>query len=78
MCKSQLTIDGGEGEFLRVDLKSDGQRRVGTIFIDGVRYHIEKIPVQEYQANYRVDIDKEYVPQTDANGSCILIAPFSK
>ncbi|MDX9715002.1 MAG: hypothetical protein RBT37_06210 [Dissulfurispiraceae bacterium] len=78
MCKSQLHIDVEEGECLKVDLASDGQRQVGTIFIDGVRYHIEKIPVKEYRVNYRIDMDNEYEPHTDADGCCVIVAPFSK
>jgi hypothetical protein len=78
MCKDQLVITNKEGKSIGITLQPEAQRQVGAIQIDGVLYHIEKMPAQEFCAKYTVDVDKEYEPQTDADGCCVIVAPFSK
>lgn len=78
MCKDKLVIANANGESINVTLQADGLRQVGTLLINGLRYHIENMPLQEFCSNYRVDNDKAYDPQTDASGCCVIIAPFSR
>ena len=78
MNKDPLIITNAEGKSINVTLQKDAQRQVGALLIDGVQYHIEKMPVLEYCSKYTVDVDKEYEPQTDVDGCCVIVAPFSK
>jgi len=78
MCKDRLVITNKDGKSIDVTLQQEDQRRVAAIKIDGVLYHIEKMPAQEFCTKYKVDVDKEYYPQMDADGCCVIIAPFSK
>lgn len=78
MCKGQLVIANADGKSINVALQEDGERQVGTLLINGLRYHIENMPLQAFRSKYRVDSDKKYAPQTDADGCCVIIAPFSK
>ena len=71
MSKNQLVIKNMEGKSLDVTLQQEAQRQVGAICIDGVMYHIEKMPVGEFYSNYTVDTDKNYEPHTDADGCCV-------
>ena len=78
MCKDYLVIANADGKSINLALQKNGQRQVGTLLINGFRYHIESIPLNEFRSKYRVDTDKEYDPQTDVDGCCVIIAPFSK
>jgi len=78
MCKDQIVITNIEGKSIEVTLQQDAQRQVGAIHIDGVMYHIEKMPAREFCSKYTVDADKNYEPHTDADGCCVIVAPFSK
>ena len=59
-------------------MQSQGLRQVSSVLVDGVKYHVERIRVAEYLSKYKVDSDPEYEPQTDQNGYCVILAPFSK
>ncbi len=56
-----------EGEFLSAQ-----------ILIDGVPYHLERIPKSLLGAPYIVDTDPDYAPKSDSDGFCYIIAPFSE
>ncbi|MBN1627574.1 MAG: hypothetical protein JW944_13705 [Deltaproteobacteria bacterium] len=78
MHKDKLIITNKEGKSIGITLQPEAQRQVGALQIDGVLYHIEKMPAREFRAKYTVDVDKEYEPQTDADDCCVIIAPFLK
>lgn len=63
---------------LQVPLEQWGDREAGTIFIDDVPYHIERIAKQLLRKQYKIDADSDYVPQTDSGNCCVVVVPFSK
>ena len=71
----QIVIQGDNGEISVYLEREDGVER-GMITVDGVFYHIERMPQSQFTAKYRVDSDPSYSPKTDKNGLCVLIAPF--
>ncbi len=62
---------------LQVPLEKSGDREAGTIFIDDIPYHIERMPKNMMCREYKVDSDADYVPQTDNSNRCVVVAPFS-
>jgi hypothetical protein len=75
--ETPIRIENEQGESIEVVLVRDGDRPIGTIMIQGVRYHIERLPREEMMALYVVDTDPDYHPKTDAEGYCYIVAPFS-
>jgi hypothetical protein len=75
---SFATIRNLNGEQIDVPLEASGGREAGTVFIDGVPYHIERMAARALQRRYRVDADKEFEPKSDRRGRCVIVAPFSK
>ena len=63
---------------LQVPLEKCGDREAGTIFIDNIPYHIERISKTLLCKEYKIDADPDYVPQTDNANRCVVVAPFSK
>jgi len=63
---------------LQVPIEKCGDREAGTIFIDDVPYHIERISKKLLCEKYKIDTESDYVPQTDNSNRCALVAPFSK
>lgn len=76
--KQYITIQNIHGDRFDVPLLHDGTREVGMVLIDGISYHLERIKATTLQQQYRVDTDKDYKPQRDRRGRCVIIAPFSK
>jgi len=70
-------ISSEMGESVRIPLSFDCKREASVVNIDGIRYHIERISKTELVSEYRVDSDPEYQPQSDADGFCYILAPFS-
>lgn len=76
--KRPVTISNGNGEQIIVNMTDDVGRENATLFINGQLYHFERITPSDLISNYRVDLDPDYWPQTDANGFCYILAPFSE
>jgi len=77
MASERLVITTWHGDGVSIPMESEGGRQVATILIDGVWYHIERMRAAEFCAKYTVDTDPDYEPQTDQNGDCVIVAPFS-
>lgn len=75
--KTSMTLQATSGETLTVPLIFDGDRGTACLEIDGVRYHLERVPKSELVAHYKVDDDPDYDPQADDAGFCYLLAPYS-
>lgn len=76
--KISLMIETEFGDTIAVPLTAEGDRESGKLIIDGVPYHIERIEHASLRHNYLVDRDRDYDPQHDKNGMCVVIAPYSK
>ena len=74
---NSIKIKTQNGLTLQVPLKKCGDREAGTIFIDDIPYHIERMPKNLLCKEYKVDADPDYVPQTDNSNRCVVVAPFS-
>ncbi len=72
------TVANADGQQIEIALTREGTREVGTLLIDGVPYHVERIKAITLQRQYLVDADKGYIPQRDQSGRCVIVAPFSK
>jgi hypothetical protein len=75
---SSIRIKTQSGLMLQVPLEKFGNREAGTIFIDDVPYHIERMSEKLLCKEYKIDNDSDYVPQTDNANRCVVVAPFSK
>lgn len=73
----RLAVAGQDGT-LTVPLSSDGGREYAVVLIDGVRYHLERLTLEELVTEYTVDGDPDYAPMTDKTGHCYLMVPFSR
>lgn len=78
LIKSYAVIKNAQGFSLRVPLESDGNIERGSITVDGVHCHIERMSQQRLASLYRVDDDPNYTPASDSLGRCILVVPFSE
>ena len=76
--RTYIAIQNIAGEQMDIPLSYDGEREVGTLLIDGIPYHVERLKVGTMMRRYRVDADKDYIPQRDCRGMCVTVAPFSK
>jgi hypothetical protein len=74
---TEVKISDG-GDSITVSLPHEGDREGTWITIDGVKYHIERIRKERLMAEFSIDDDPDYDPQSDAEGYCCVIAPFSK
>jgi len=72
-----VTIQNIAGEKMDIPLMRDGRREVGTLIIDGIPYHVERLKVASMMRWYRVDKDKNYTPKQDRRGMCFVVVPFS-
>ena len=72
-----IEIQNGAGERLEIETEFEDGREVATIHIDEVPYHIERISAKMLMSDYCVDTDPDYLPNTDLNGKCVIVAPFS-
>lgn len=75
---NSIKIETQSGLMVQVPLEKFGSREMGTIFIDDVPYHIERMSKQLLCKEYKIDADTDYVPQTDKANRCVMVAPFSK
>lgn len=66
------------GSTLEVPLIQEDGRAHSCLMVDGVRYHFERITKSDLQTRYTLDDDPDYLPQTDANGHCYILAPYSE
>lgn len=73
-----VEIGNGLGEKIEVELEFEGDREGGSLFIDGISYHFERLEKERLLRDYKIDDDPDYHPKTDADGCCYLIAPFSE
>jgi hypothetical protein len=75
---NSIRIKTQNGLMLQVPLEKCGNREAGTIFIDDIPYHIERMSKKLLCKEYKIDADTDYVPQTDNANRCVMVAPFSK
>ena len=73
-----VEIRSAAGDALTVKLVHEDGRANSCLAIDGVRYHFERVTKTELLAQYKVDDDPDYLPQSDADGYCYLLAPYSE
>ncbi len=73
-----IRIKTQSGLMIQVPLEKCGDREAGTIFIDDIPYHIERMSKNLLRKEYKIDADADYVPQTDNANRCIVVAPFSE
>jgi len=66
------------GKSVEVPLSFDGERDSNSVEIDGIPYHFERIHFSHLLSEYRIDNDPDYQPQTDKDGFCYIISPYSK
>jgi len=78
MKERAVQLGNGLNDFIEIPLVVEGDREVGTVLIDGVFYHFERIKKETLLCEYHVDNDPDYEPQTDAEGYCYILAPFCK
>lgn len=67
-----------QGDILNISLEFDGEREAATLIIEGVKYHFERIGQNKLVTEYKVDLDPDYKPQSNVEGHCYILAPFSK
>ena len=75
---NSVSIKIQNGLTLEVPLEKCGDREAGTVFIDDVPYHIERMSKKLLCKEYKIDADPDYVPQTDNANRCVLVSPFSE
>jgi hypothetical protein len=73
-----VQITNGLGAKIEVELEFEVDREGGSITIEGIHYHFERLTKERLLSDYKIDDDPDYQPQTDADGYCYLIAPFSE
>jgi hypothetical protein len=73
-----VEITNGFGATIEVELEFEGDREGGSITIEGINYHFERLTRERLLSDYKIDDDPDYQPQADADGYCYLIAPFSE
>jgi len=73
-----VEITNGLGATIEVELEFEGDREGGSITIEGINYHFERLTRERLLSDYKIDYDPDYQPQADADGYCYLIAPFSE
>lgn len=71
-------ITNGDGGKSEVELEFEVDREGGSIVIEGINYHFERLTKERLLSDYKIDDDPDYQPQTDPDGYCYLIAPFSE
>ncbi len=76
--KVTLQLNHSRDYFIEIPLILDGDREVATILIDGIFHHLERIKKETLLSQYFVDRDPDYEPQTDTDGYCYILSPFSK
>jgi len=78
MDQERTVLFSSNGKSVEVPLSFDGVRDSTSVEIDGVQYHFERIHYSHLLSEYRIDNDPDYQPQTDQDGFCYIIAPYSK
>lgn len=72
-----VTISSEAGASINLPLFFEGEREGAILIVDGIRYHFERISKKQLLSEYRVDTDPDYRPQSDVEGYCYILAPFS-
>jgi len=78
MNQERTVIFSSSGKSIEVSLCFDGERESTSVEIDGISYHFERIHYSFLLSEYRIDNDPDYQPQTDKDGFCYILAPYSK
>lgn len=78
MDASTIEISTTLGDTLKVSLTQEDDRVHSCLMINGVRYHFERVTKSELLTEYKVDGDPDYLPQTDVDGHCYILAPYSE
>ena len=76
--ENTIKISTTSGDALKVSLTQEEDRAHSCLMINGVRYHFERVTKSELLTHYKVDSDPDYLPQTDADGHCYILAPYSE
>ena len=74
----KVIVECGIEEKFETTIKLDNGRYVADLRINGVLYHFEQMPKEEFVSLYKVDQDPDYEPKSDEDGMCFIIAPFPK
>lgn len=72
------TFDFGSGRALEIPLAHEDEFQSAHVYIDGIPYHLERVPNSVLGSQYIVDNDPDYAPKSDRDGFCYMIAPFSE
>lgn len=70
-------IHEASGQSIVIPMICEDHRDIATLTINGVYYHLERVTQDELATDYKVDLDPEYSPKSDATGYCCLFAPYS-
>lgn len=68
------------GEELLIRMRDEAGERLGVLWVDDVPYHVFFARREELGAGgeaFIVDRDPSYRPRLNAEGQCVLIAPYS-
>ena len=76
--ENTVEISTALGDTLKISLTQEEDRAHSCLMINGVRYHFERVTKSELLTEYKVDDDPDYLPQTDADGFCYVLAPYSE
>ena len=70
-------IADADGKEMHLSLEPDGQKWVGPIFIDGIRYRLERVSQHELLNPSELDSIPKYDEQADAGDYCYILTPFA-
>lgn len=71
-------ISTASGDTLKVSFTQEEDRAHSCLMVNGVRYHFERVTKSDLLTEYKVDGDPNYLPQSDADGYCYVLAPYSE
>lgn len=75
---STVEISTVSGDMLEIALTREGDRARTCLTLNGLRYHFERVTKSDLLTEYKVDDDPDYLPQSDSNGHCYILAPYSE
>ena len=72
-------IENEQGDRLPVKVKDEGGKPLGTVFIEGIPYHVFLAERQDIVGGgvYKLDTDPDYRPTKSKSGRYALISPYS-
>src|SRR5690625_6456048 len=71
MTEHTATIDDGLGRTVRIPLVHEGEFLSAQILIDGVPYHLERIPKSVLGSQYIVDRSEEHTSELQSRGHLV-------